>query len=853
MPLNKKKMFSKFTNILQQAVDAIAPNLTLQEEFVHHWKSITNYFIENKDEKLPADQTNLPAHLEQMLAILQQEEISCESGSTGPCMEYMMHHKLLETLYTLGKNDSPPGMKQVVLCFFTRLLTRIKQPLLPHINVHRAVQRLVRICGEVKSGPCENEEIQFLCTLCAKIKSDPYLVNFFLEVPKSVESPKYPQLSPLSQMSPKSPKRSLEFSIVNSLLAMCSSEDGRVAVKACEGLMLCASLPEKSAATCLIENTRFCSDMTNRLIKLYQRLPTTIDPDELDAVYAKWGLDVISEPDDKQTFAGKRNVVCFLSWLDYCDQLITIANPMVGRALAKHISTNFLRAIIEPGIMQTSEAGVVTCTAYLRRCLKTVSSILLSEFAHFMLGEEKQYEKNAESSCKIRNRLIQHCNHLSEEVSLISLKLFDTLIQKNDSFIVYNLVLRNLEHGKHIRPGVTCHMSPLAKCPSLLTTNTFAPPGSVDTETESLSESSDSKPKELMVPPENISIEGQPKDANGSIPQKDDPAISPPQPALTTDSSSSSSSSGPALSASAVPPTQSTKEVPSNFDSDTDAKVVGTVKEEKEGENAEEDKKGFGSETSSSIAEDGDVDVKRTPKSTEQDESGEPVPDSTHSESSSSPSNTEYYRSEVSTIFNSYLCLLPEDIKSAAPTSNSGYNMYLHDAHEQFNAIEEMCQNWEWPSQMSLSSESEHDFYEGSFLQMLFAKLSRMLDQSYAMNLQITSVISHLALFPHPILNDYLLDPALPVTDNVKLLYNILQKVVSDIKARKRLEPQFAHKLQMTRTLLMDEERNLKSMDNENFNQMSAVIVLEEFCKELSAIAFVKQYAAITRQTPSLA
>ena len=56
--------------------------------------------------------------------------------------------------------------------------------------------------------------------------------------------------------------------------------------------MLCASLPEKSAATCLVENTRFCSDMTNRLIKLYQRLPTTINPDELDAVYAKWGFVV---------------------------------------------------------------------------------------------------------------------------------------------------------------------------------------------------------------------------------------------------------------------------------------------------------------------------------------------------------------------------------------------------------------------------------------------------------------------------------------------------------------------------------------------------------------------------------
>ena len=43
-------------------------------------------------------------------------------------------------------------------------------------------QRLVGSCGEVQAAPTEIEEIQFLCTVCAKIKADPYLVNFFLEV-----------------------------------------------------------------------------------------------------------------------------------------------------------------------------------------------------------------------------------------------------------------------------------------------------------------------------------------------------------------------------------------------------------------------------------------------------------------------------------------------------------------------------------------------------------------------------------------------------------------------------------------------------------------------------------------------
>lgn len=57
------------------------------------------------DDKAPVTDTNIPSHLEQMLDILTQEEEERESGETGPCMEYLLHHKILETLYTLGKAD----------------------------------------------------------------------------------------------------------------------------------------------------------------------------------------------------------------------------------------------------------------------------------------------------------------------------------------------------------------------------------------------------------------------------------------------------------------------------------------------------------------------------------------------------------------------------------------------------------------------------------------------------------------------------------------------------------------------------------------------------------------------------
>jgi hypothetical protein len=66
-------------------------------------------------------------------------------------------------------------------------------------------------------------------------------------------------------------------------------QDGRVAVKSCEGLILCASLSEQASASCLVNNTNFCGEMIDKLCHLYEKLPKLIDPTDLETVEAKWG------------------------------------------------------------------------------------------------------------------------------------------------------------------------------------------------------------------------------------------------------------------------------------------------------------------------------------------------------------------------------------------------------------------------------------------------------------------------------------------------------------------------------------------------------------------------------------
>ncbi|CAI5775010.1 DUF5917 domain-containing protein [Podarcis lilfordi] len=505
-------MFSKFTSILQHAVEALAPSLPLQEDFVFHWKAITHYYIETSDDKAPVTDTNIPSHLEQMLDILVQEENERESGETGPCMEYLLHHKILETLYTLGKADCPPGMKQQVLSFYTKLLGRIQQPLLPHINVHRPVQKLIRLCGEVLATPTENEEIQFLCTVCAKLKQDPYLVNFFLEsklkglaskgaaslitadmlkgqdsvvtdtgqsvqpgetssgADQAESANDLPQQADdlstsLDELNvPLSPEALAahphgDYNLVDSLLNLTKSPDGRIAVKACEGLMLLVSLPEPAAAKCLAESTCLCELLTDRLASLYKALPQSMDPLDIETVEGvNWGLDSYSHKEDASAFPGKRALISFLSWFDYCDQLIKEAQKTTAVAMASSVRERFFVGVMEPQLMQTSEMGILTSTALLHRMVHQVTSdALVHEMVCFILGERREPEKLTDiNRHPLRHRLIEHCDHISDEISIMTLRMFEHLLQKPDEHILYNLVLRNLEERNYTEYKPPC-------------------------------------------------------------------------------------------------------------------------------------------------------------------------------------------------------------------------------------------------------------------------------------------------------------------------------------------------------------------------------------------------------------
>jgi len=62
-----------------------------------------------------------------------------------------------------------------------------------------------------------------------------------------------------------------------------------VSVKACEGLLLIASIPNDACAKHVLTDTTFREQVAAKLCSLYAALPTVIDPADVECVDAKWG------------------------------------------------------------------------------------------------------------------------------------------------------------------------------------------------------------------------------------------------------------------------------------------------------------------------------------------------------------------------------------------------------------------------------------------------------------------------------------------------------------------------------------------------------------------------------------
>lgn len=151
-------------------------------------------------------------------------------------------------------------------------------------------------------------------------------------------------------------------------------------------------------------------------------------------------------------------------------------------------------------------------------------------------------------------------------------------------------------------------------------------------------------------------------------------------------------------------------------------------------------------------------------------------------------------------------------------------------------------------------SDEDLDWEIGGFLGTIFEKLGQLLNQSYMVNLEVTSLVAKLCAIPHPAVTEFFLNPELhnfqsraKLKPGVKTPYSILKEVASELIVRTTMMKEPKRLLVRTRRRLQGYEMpptgNTITTEEEE-RLLEGVIVLEEFCKELAAITFVKFHAA---------
>ncbi|XP_014652147.1 PREDICTED: protein FAM160B2 isoform X4 [Ceratotherium simum simum] len=565
-----------------------------------------------------------------MLDILVYEERQqVSAGEAGPCLEYLLQHRILETLCTLGRAEYPPGMRQQVLQFFSRVLAQVQHPLLHYLSVHRPVQKLLQLGGTVPGSLTEKEEVQFTTVLCSKIQQDPDLLTYILEGKRIVSRKKAsrePSTLPRAAASVGDKDRphsktpdpgpcgarawttqlpaeteepdggTGESNLVTCLIGLCRSKKSRVALKARENLLLLVSVASQAAATYLVQSSPCCLVIVEHLCQLYQSMPTFLDPADIATLEGiSWRLP--SAPSDEASFPGKEALAAFLGWFDYCDHLVTEAHPVVADALAKAVAEKLFVEILQPQLLHVSEQSILTSTALLTAMLRQLCSpALLREAVTFLLGPDQQAAALEDSPYTLCSHLIGHCDHLSDEISIATLRLFEELLQKPHEQIIRSLILCNLEGRPYVARG-----SP---------------------EPESYEDTLDLEEDPYYFTDGLLDSGFQP------------PAKPPPAPATNSDG-----------------------------------------------------------------------------------------------------------KTAVTEIVNSFLCLVPEEAKTSAFLEETGYDTYVHDAYGLFQECSSRVAPWGWPQSLTPLDphEPERPFFEGHFLRMLFDRMSRILEQPYSLNLQVTS------------------------------------------------------------------------------------------------------------------
>nr|XP_034178916.1 protein FAM160B1-like isoform X1 [Osmia lignaria] len=836
---NSLPCFASYLFFLNNDRADIAPPATPLQDFTYHWKQLMNFYVNHLTNcKVPIQSTGIPRHLERLLEILLEEEKN--ENEPGSCLEYLLQHKLLDLLATLASAETPPGMRTVCLSFLRKLLGRSKYPLIHHTSIYSPVQRLIALCNGSPPSPMEAEEIQFLLTIC-------FLVC------------KYPHVTSLINDAPSVPRQS--------------------------------TAANKSMERIEVEKVTYVPDRKKNFNPLFEPLDTQaitlINPNLFSSEHDRWRSQKSSSKSDPARGSSSQSNGSISS--RGTENASQSSSPVTPKLISDS-STNVSEQVPDTQDDEIShKCEDVALMNEIDAHLQNLQDLRL-DVEYSGVYEDASCPENDQSSlrsrmapkskCLLLDALLSYINTADNTVRIRACEGIMVLASLDDppfAQMIVNSDLTSLISNRleNLFNAIPAHVDPTEIDGVDVTWGLDSPVWTKEKKFSGCRQVAaffmwfdycnqlirEAHPDVADALAKSIRVNFLEKIVTPALADHHVVLIT----ALITKCLKELTSTtlctemsywlvgqdrGPEIPNVWTSPVL--HRLIDNCFTDSDDLTLETLKLfeemiEKRNEHILHclvlvylSTRGYYDNTAadSAIASWSDEEDER-----EREKKGSL--DLSYEQSHSrtlAPSN-------IHRIVNCFLSLIPRYLQTDTDVNN--YERYMADLERQYSTVLTDCSLMAWPLEAvsvddtaSSDSRPEADhcsvrFYVGPFMTMLFEKVANIPRQKYEINLQLTVVISRLSLLPHPYLHEFLLNPLLPLAPGTKNLFTCLQKIVKQLVNEVPKTPDHRQMLKETRERLLED----CSHDGEKENILfESVIVTEEFCKELAAIAYVKYH-----------
>ncbi|CAF4498014.1 unnamed protein product [Rotaria socialis] len=356
-----------------------------------HWKQILQIFQKSLIDQ--DDITCVTSHFQHAVTLLTNEVASHDRP--GPVLLYFIAESILDTFFvwSLSCPEYASDLKYHQLRCFEFLLSRAQHELLFHKQI-----------------------------VCVSITRNPTLLELCFDISAEHGPSKF---------------------VIFSLLIPFVHRDGLAGQQARDALLLIMQLSNRneSIAKYIVENTNFCPILATGLSALYSDLPHRLATNN-----DEWFILT------KQEWSENPSLVQFMNSLQFCNDVIQIAHPIIGHHLLQFIYHGFLVPVLGPSIHQNTMDEVIAATAYLDLFIRTIyEPALLRVFLKFILCAKID-------EMSLLDTLIQRIS-FTTKLGLVSLSLFYTLINLNCEDVMYRLIFMYLIPCRHVMCSQRRHIT----------------------------------------------------------------------------------------------------------------------------------------------------------------------------------------------------------------------------------------------------------------------------------------------------------------------------------------------------------------------------------------------------------